>query len=212
MKMQIGICGGEYEMKIYDISQEVFGCQVYPGDPTPKKRVISSMEKGDLYNLTAFSMCAHNGTHIDAPFHFIKDGKTVDSVSLDTFIGMAYVAEYNGIVSADDATEILEKAKKQNSEVAKRILIKGDAEVSAKAAKVFAESNILLLGNESQTVGPENAPMEVHLILLGAGAVLLEGIRLAEVSEGVYFLNAAPLNLSGADGSPCRAILIAAER
>ncbi|MBC3512870.1 cyclase family protein [Ruminococcus bicirculans (ex Wegman et al. 2014)] len=199
-------------MKIYDISQEVFGCQVYPGDPTPKKRVISSMEKGDLYNLTAFSMCAHNGTHIDAPFHFIKDGKTVDSVSLDTFIGMAYVAEYNGIVSADDATEILEKAKKQNSEVAKRILIKGDAEVSAEAAKVFAESNILLLGNESQTVGPENAPMEVHLILLGAGAVLLEGIRLAEVSEGVYFLNAAPLNLSGADGSPCRAILIAAER
>lgn len=199
-------------MKIYDISQEVFGCQVYPGDPTPKKMVISSMEKGDLYNLTAFSMCAHNGTHIDAPFHFIKDGKTVDSVSLDTFIGMAYVAEYNGIVSADDATEILEKAKKQNSEAAKRILIKGDAEVSAEAAKVFAESNILLLGNESQTVGPENAPMEVHLILLGAGAVLLEGIRLAEVSEGVYFLNAAPLNLSGADGSPCRAILIAAER
>ena len=199
-------------MKIYDISQEVFGCQVYPGDPTPKKMVISSMEKGDLYNLTAVSMCAHNGTHIDAPLHFIKDGKTVDSVSLDTFIGMAYVAEYNGIVSADDATEILEKAKKQNSEVAKRILIKGDAEVSAEAAKVFAESNILLLGNESQTVGPENAPMEVHLILLGAGAVLLEGIRLAEVSEGVYFLNAAPLNLSGADGSPCRAILIAAER
>lgn len=199
-------------MKIYDISQEVFGCQVYPGDPTPKKRVIPSMEKGGLYNLTAFSMCAHNGTHIDAPFHFIKDGKTVDSVSLDTFIGMAYVAEYNGIVSADDATEILEKAKKQNSEAAKRILIKGDAEVSAEAAKVFAESNILLLGNESQTVGPENAPMEVHLILLGAGAVLLEGIRLAEVSEGVYFLNAAPLNLSGADGSPCRAILIAAER
>ena len=77
---------------------------------------------------------------------------------------------------------------------------------------MFAESNILLLGNESQTVGPENAPMEVHFILLGAGAVLLEGIRLAEVSEGVYFLNAAPLNLSGADGSPCRAILIAAER
>jgi arylformamidase len=212
MEMQIGICGGEYEMKIYDISQEVFGCQVYPGDPTPKKRVLSSMEKGDLYNLTAFSMCAHNGTHIDAPFHFIKYGKTVDSVSLDTFIGMAYVAEHNGIVSADDATEILEKAKKQNSEAAKRILIKGDAEVSAEAAKVFAESNILLLGNESQTVGPENAPMEVHLILLGAGTVLLEGIRLAEVSEGVYFLNAAPLNLSGADGSPCRAILIAAER
>lgn len=199
-------------MKIYDISQEIFGCQVYPGDPTPQKRVLSSMEKGDLYNLTAFSMCAHNSTHIDAPFHFIKDGKTVDSIGLDTFIGMAYVAEHNGIVSADDAVEILEKAKKQNSEAAKRILIKGEAEVSAEAAKVFAESNILLLGNESQTVGPENAPMEVHLILLGAGVVLLEGIRLSEVSEGVYFLNAVPLNLSGSDGSPCRAVLISTER
>lgn len=199
-------------MKIYDISQEIFGCQVYPDDPTPQKRVLSSMEKGDLYNLTAFSMCAHNGTHIDAPFHFIKDGKTVDSIGLDTFIGMAYVAEHNGIVSADDATEMLEKAKKQNSEAAKRILIKGEAEVSAEAAKVFAESNILLLGNESQTVGPENAPMEVHLILLGAGVVLLEGIRLSEVSEGVYFLNAVPLNLSGSDGSPCRAVLISTER
>ena len=199
-------------MKIYDISQEIFSCQVYAGDPMPEKRVLCSMEKGDLYNLTAFSMCAHNGTHIDAPFHFIKDGKTVDLIGLDTFVGMAYVAEYNGIVSADDATEILEKAKEQNSESAKRILIKGDAEVSSEAAKVFAASNILLLGNESQTVGPENAPMEVHLILLGAGVVLLEGIRLAEVSEGVYFLNAAPLNLSGADGSPCRAVLIAAER
>ena len=212
MEIQIGICGGEYKIKIYDISQEIFGCQVYPGDPMPKKRVLSSMEKGDLYNLTAFSMCAHNGTHIDAPFHFIKDGKTVDSIGLDTFIGMAYVAEHNGIVSADDATEMLEKAKKQNSEAAKRILIKGEAEVSAEAAKVFAESNILLLGNESQTVGPENAPMEVHLILLGAGVVLLEGIRLSEVSEGVYFLNAAPLNLSGSDGSPCRAVLISTER
>ena len=195
-------------MKIHDISQEIFNCQIYPGDPIPEQKTLCSMENGDLYNLTAFSMCAHNGTHIDAPFHFIKDGKTVDSISLDALIGMAYVVEYHGIVSGEAAVEILEKAKNQNLQAAKRILIKGDAEVSAEAAKVFAEDGILLLGNESQTVGPENAPMEVHLILLGANVVLLEGIRLSEVSEGVYFLNAAPLNLSGVDGSPCRAVLI----
>ena len=69
-------------MKIYDISQEVFQCQVYPGDPAPERKALCSMEKGDLYNLTAFQMCAHNGTHIDAPFHFIKDGKTVDAITL----------------------------------------------------------------------------------------------------------------------------------
>ena len=195
-------------MKIYDISQEVFSCRVYPGDPTPKKTVLSSMEKGDLYNLTEFSMCAHNGTHIDAPFHFIGEGKTVDSIDLSIFVGMAYVAEHSGVVTADDVVRIIEKATAQNAEAAKRILIKGDAEVSDDAAEVFATSKILLLGNESQTVGPENAPMAVHKILLYADVVLLEGIRLSEVSEGVYFLNAAPLNLSGADGSPCRAVLI----
>ena len=195
-------------MKVYDISQEVFGCKVYPGDPAPERQVLSSMGKGELYNLSAFSMCAHNGTHIDAPSHFIKDGKTVDAISLETFVGMAYVAEHQGIVSGSDAEEIINKAKEQSSEAAKRILIKGAAEVSAEAAKVFASSGILLLGNESQTVGPEDAPMEVHQILLSTDVVLLEGIRLAEVSEGVFFLNAAPLSLSGAEGSPCRAILV----
>ena len=195
-------------MKIYDISQEVFSCRVYPGDPVPEKKAISLMEKGELYNLTAFSMCAHNGTHIDAPFHFIGDGKTVDAICLETFVGMAYVAEHHGIVSGNDAIEIIEKANVLNPEAAKRILIKGPAVVSLEAAKEFASRGVLLLGNESQTVGPEDAPMAVHQVLLGSNVILLEGIRLAEVSEGIYFLNAAPLNLLGADGSPCRAILI----
>ncbi len=199
-------------MKIYDISQEVFGCQVYPDDPKPKKKELKSMKKGEVYNLTAFSMCAHNGTHIDAPFHFIEDGKTIDEIRLESFVGVAYVAEHHGVVTGNDATEIIEKAKKQNLEASKRILIKGEVEVSLEAAKVFASSDILLLGNEPQTVGPQNAPMAVHLALLSADVILLEGIRLAEVSEGVYFLNAAPLNLAGTDGSPCRAVLIDAER
>ena len=195
-------------MKIYDISQDVFACQVYPGDPAPEKSLISSMEKGDLYNLTSFSMCAHNGTHIDAPFHFINDGQTVDAIRLESFIGPACVAEHEGVLTGSDAAKIIEKAREQNPESAKRILIKGKAEVSLEAAKVFASSGILLLGNESQTIGPENAPMAVHKELLSAEVVLLEGTRLAEVLPGVYFLNAAPLNLSGADGSPCRAILV----
>lgn len=199
-------------MKIYDISQEVFGCRVYPGDPSPKKMVINSMEKGDLYNLTSFSMCAHNGTHIDAPYHFIKDGKTVDAISIESFVGMAYVAECHGILSGNAAGEIVKKAREHNLEAAKRILIKGNAEVSSEAARIFASSGILLLGNESQTVGPEDAPMEVHHILLSADVILLEGICLDEIREGVYFLNAAPLNVSGADGSPCRAVLIAVEK
>ena len=132
---------------------------------------------------------------------YLKSGGKIMSENLKKFF------EFVG-----NNPEILEKAKALNAEAAKRILIKGTAEVSLEAAKVFAGSGILLLGNESQTIGPEDEPMEVHQLLLGADVILLEGIRLSEVSEGCYFLNAAPLNLSGSDGSPCRAVLIDSER
>ncbi|MBR3862528.1 MAG: cyclase family protein [Clostridia bacterium] len=195
-------------MKIYDISQEVFGCQVYPGDPAPEKTELKSMEKGEMYNLTAFNMCAHNGTHIDAPRHFMKDGKTVDEIAPEVFVGKAYVVEHHGVLTGEDVARIVTKARERDHEAAKRILMKGEVEVSLAAAQVFAASKMLLLGNEPQTVGPQNAPMAVHLALLSAGVVLLEGICLGEVLEGVYLLNAAPLNLSGAEGAPCRALLI----
>ena len=124
-------------MKVYDISQEVFNCQVYPGDPMPEKKMLRSMEDGELYNLTAFRMCAHNGTHIDAPFHFLKDGKTVEQIALDRLVGMAFVAEHDGIVTAEDAREMLRQATQADPEAAKRILIKGKATVSLAAAEVF---------------------------------------------------------------------------
>ena len=195
-------------MKIYDISQELFSCVVFPGDPAPKREVLSSMEEGALYNLTALSLCAHSGTHVDAPYHFIKDGKTVEQLPLEKTVGFAYVTHEAGVLLAEDANRILAKAKEAHPDAAKRILIGGKATVSEEAARVFAEAGIDLVGNESQTVGPENAPMQVHLTLLGAEVVLLEGIRLGEVPTGVYLLSAAPISLAGSDGSPCRAILM----
>jgi len=190
-------------MKIYDISQEVFSCNVYPGDPKPEKETLCSTAAGDVCNLTAFSMCAHNGTHIDAPFHFLGDGKKVDQMDLSTFVGDCFVARHNGDVTAADAEAILARAKG-----AGRILIAGNITVTAEAAEVFAAHRIKLIGNESQTVGPENAPMQVHKILLNEEIALLEGIVLTGVPEGRYLLSAAPLNLAGADGAPCRAYLM----
>ena len=190
-------------MKIHDISQEVFSCAVYPGDPAPVKEPLASTAAGDLYNLTAFSMCAHNGTHIDAPFHFLNDGKTVDQLPLEVFVGACYVAVHQGAVTAADAETILQKANG-----IPRILLAGSLTVTAEAAEVFAEASLCLLGNEGQSVGPENAPMQVHKILLSRNIALLEGIVLTNIPEGKYFLNAAPLNLAGADGAPCRAWLV----
>ncbi len=195
-------------MKIYDIAQEVFSCTVYPGDPTPQIREETRMARGDAYNLTSFSMCAHNGTHIDAPFHFLKEGTAVEQIPLYKTVGYAYVACHEGELTAEAAREILQKAKSAHCQAAKRILLKGDAIVNLQAAEVFAKGEIDLIGVESQSVGPMDAPAPVHRVLLEKEIVLLEGIRLGAVAEGVYFLNAAPLNLGGADGAPCRAILI----
>ena len=189
-----------------DITQEVFSCKVFPGDPMPSMKQLLSLEKGDVCNLTAFSMCAHNGTHVDAPSHFIPDGKTIDEMGLEPFVGDCFVARCEGNVTGEDAAGIMERARTAGA--SDRILIAGKATVTAEAAKVFARSDIRLLGNESQTVGPEDAPREVHLILLGAGIVLLEGIVLKDVAEGKYLLSAAPLNLAGCEGAPCRAYLM----
>ncbi len=190
-------------MLSFDISQEVFTCAVYPGDPAPARQVLASLDAGDVCNLTAFSMCAHNGTHIDAPAHFIAGGKTVDALPLDALIGNAIIISHVGDITASDAHRMLEMAGN-----IKKLLIKGNATLTLEAAEVLAEADIELFGNESQTVGPESAPMAVHKRLLGANVVLLEGIRLSHVPDGEYLLCAAPLNLGGADGAPCRAVLI----
>ena len=169
-------------MQIYDISQEVFSCAVYPGDPQPVREVKLRISEGAVCNLTAFEMCAHNGTHVDAPFHFIDGEETIDKVPLDKFIGPAYVAEHNGDITAETAERILSEAKSADTvsgaDPWERILVKGDAVMTKEGAEVFVKAGIKLFGNESQTVGPLEAPMEVHLIMLGAKVVLLEGVRL----------------------------------
>ena len=193
-------------MEIIDITQELFTCNVYPGDPQPEMQRVQSTDNGDMCNLTRFDMCAHNGTHVDAPFHFLGDGKTIDEMGLVPYVGDCYVARHDGDVTKEDAENIMQKAAAAGA--SKRILIGGDATVTLPAAEVFAGSGILLLGNESQTVGPLMAPKDVHLTLLGKEITLLEGIVLKDVKEGKYFLSAAPLNLGGCDGAPCRAYLI----
>ena len=195
-------------MKIYDISQEVFSSVVFPGDPAPQKQTLCSMQDGSLYNLTAFSMCAHNGTHVDAPYHFISDGKTVDALLPEATVGYAYVCHHDGVLYGSGAETICHRARSICQEASRRILLGGSTVVSEEAARVFAEQGVLLVGNESQTVGPPDAPMAVHKILLGQDIVLLEGIRLENVPDGVYLLSAAPLKLAGADGAPTRAMLI----
>lgn len=195
-------------MKFYDISQEIFSCVVYPGDDVPQMKAVKRMSNGDAYNLTNFSMCAHNGTHIDAPFHFFEQGNTVEQIPLEKTIGYCYVAEFCGDLTSQDVVNIIAKAQKSHVGAELRILLKGDVSITEDAAQTFVNSNVQLVGVQSQTVGNDTNFVDVHKLLLGAQIVILEGLVLKNVQQGVYFLCAQPLALEGADGAPTRAILI----
>ncbi len=188
-------------MKIYDITQELFTSEVYPGDVPPTYIRKLSMKEGAPCNVTVLNMCAHNGTHLDAPYHFYEDGRSIEQLDLTKCIGNCTVTEFKRQPDTETMKKVLERSEK-------RLLIKGDVVVTIELAKLMNEYNLELIGIESQSVGPVEAPREVHLELLGKEVVVLEGVRLQEVPEGNYLLSAAPIKLGGSDGAPCRAVLI----
>jgi arylformamidase len=178
-------------MRLIDITQPLFECAVYPGDSAPTITRLKTVA-ADKYNLSDISLCVHNGTHIDAPCHFIEDGAGVGDLPLEVFYGKCVVAD--------------------NPVAAERLLIKGDYVLTAEDARRLVAWGVRLVGVESQSVGPADAPLEVHTILLGAGIVPLEGLRLSHVASGEYTLAAFPLNLGAdCDGAPVRAVLLAEE-
>ena len=188
-------------MKIYDISQELFSSVVFPGDIPPTYDRVKDFSRGDVYSLTNLSLCAHNGTHIDAPRHFVDGGKTVDGIDLERFIGKCSVITVDGVVTAEKLSEKLDGG-------AERICIRGGGYLTEDASELVVSKGIKLVGVECQSVSNPDSPLKGHTILLSAEVGVLEGIRLKDVPDGEYFLFAAPINLGGAEGAPCRAVLI----
>lgn len=192
-------------MKIYHISQNIFKAKVYPGDPIPTKNFIKSIDKGDSYTLSTFSMSSHTGTHVDAPSHFIKDGKTIEEISLNKFVGYCYVFEIDEPLTKEIVNNIFNKINELNIN---KILIKGKGILTLEGAKAIEDMNIDLIGTELLSFGNDLDEEEIHKILLKSNIVLLEGINLENINTGKYFLNSAPLKLDELEGAPCRAILI----
>lgn len=188
-------------MKLIDISRILNSeTPVYPGDEPPELERVDKIEN-DKYNRTFFSMSAHSGTHIDAPNHFIADGKAINELDLSVFYGKCTVVKFEGVIGENEIKEILMNCRE-------RLLFKGQNELSENAAALIADSHIKLIGVESQSIGNFNHPLRVHVILLEKGIIPLEGLDLSNVNPGEYILSAFPLNLGGSDGSPVRAILI----
>jgi len=173
-----------------DLTQELFSCRVYPGDLSPSFDRVKEMPR-DTYQMTNIQLGAHNGTHIDAPLHFIENGQAIDELPLDVFYGPCLVLDCLSEIGDEE-----------------RVLLKGTAEITPELAKQLTSSKLRLLGVEPQSVSSPEDTVEVHRILLDAGIVLLEGLDLSNAPPGKYTLAAFPLKLAGCEGSPVRAVLI----
>ncbi len=188
-------------MVIYDITKEIFSTKAYPGDPVPEKKSWLSMEKGDVCNLTSLTVGSHSGTHIDAPKHFIANGKSVAEMPLEKCVGICQVVSHSGKLEG-------EFWKNKVCEITDKLLIRGNASLDVKAAETIVACGIHLVGVEAPTVGDSSCQQQVHKILLENEVVILENLCLDGIQEGQYFLAAQPLKMQGVDGSPVRALLM----
>jgi arylformamidase len=184
-------------MKIYDLSKELFSAETFPGDPIASKKPFRTISDDSPCNLTVLSIGSHNGTHMDAPRHFIPDGKGMDKVDLSKCIGYCKVIDMDGEVKSSDIEVAL-------ADGTKRLIIKGNVKITQDAAQQMADMELWFLGIQAMTVGDPN----VHRTLLGKEIVILESAVLDNVPVGQYFLVSQPLKMHDLDGSPVRPILI----
>jgi len=209
-------------MTIYDISLSITpDLPIWPGDPTLELERISSMEAGAAYNATRISACVHLGTHVDAPRHFLRDGRTVEQLPLDVLTGPCYVTQLPDGIEAITA-EVLDRTE-INSEMKRVLFGTSNSRYWAKAESKFqtdfvavtedgaewlVERGIELVGIDYLSVAPFDESIPTHEILLKAGVVIVEGLNLSNILRGFYDLYCLPLKIAGSDGAPARAILI----
>ena len=192
----------------------------WPGDTAYELEHVQKIDDGATANVSSLTMSAHMGTHVDAPDHFLNNGKTVEKLALSVLSGRAYVLylpEVDLITAA-----ILEQAeipprtrrvlfKTRNSEYWSRQLKDFQTDfvaLSPDAAQYLVDRGVKLVGIDYLSIAPYHQGLVTHQILLKAGMVILEELDLSAVSPGRYTLFCLPLKLAGSDGAPARAILI----
>lgn len=208
-------------MKLYDLSVSVHeGMALWPSDPPLSMKLAKSMARGDRSNVTRLEFGAHTGTHMDAPFHFVANGAGIDQIPLETLIGPCRVYDLTGIPGHIDRPA-LERCdlrgvtralfKTRNSERwarDEREFDKSFIAIVTDGAQLLVERGVKLVGVDYLSVEPYGSKEHpVHLTLLPAGVVIIEGLNLSAVPAGDYELMALPMKLKDCDGAPTRVVL-----
>jgi arylformamidase len=208
-------------VRIIDISVPLGGSiPVWPGEPRPHLDRAMRIEDGDVANVSHLSTSVHNGTHVDAPLHFLPGGATVDTLDLARLVGPAYVAlvpevdRIDGIVLEslgipDDARRLLLRTTNSLLWDLGPEFEADFAALDPTGATWVVERGIELIGIDYLSIQRHDEDgFETHRILLRNGVVILEGLRLDQVAPGHYRLACLPILLADAEASPARAILI----
>ena len=209
-------------MKIFDISLTISpDLPVWPDDPLVELELIESMDAGAHANVSRLSAGVHMGTHVDAPHHYLNDGRTIEQLPLDVLTGPCYVtqlpdgveainaAALDGISLPTDATRILFGSSNSHFwSRGEREFQEDFVAVAEDGARWLVERGVRLVGVDYLSVAPFRDSVPTHTVLLQAGVVVVEGLDLSAVPRGFYDLYCLPLKLLGADGAPARAILI----
>lgn len=201
-----------------DISRPITaGMPVWPGTPQPLIQRVESMDDGAPCNVSHLNFSAHTGTHMDAPFHFLRDGVTMESLPLDAVIGPARVVEVADPVSIRPehlpgdlgaGERILFKTVSGERCWPRNDFVEDFVWLAADAARVLAGSRAKCVGIDYLSVGGFRRDLvETHEILLSAGVWIIEGLDLRQVPPGRYELVCLPLLIPGADGAPARAVI-----
>src|SRR6266513_1220040 len=203
-------------VSLYDITLPLTaGMPVWPDEPGPELTPRSQISAGDPANVTSLCLGSHTGTHVDAPRHFINEGKTVEALPLESHCGPARVLQI------DDATSVKRRHLEPHRGV-ERVLLqtrngslwnkdgfqKDFVFLEADAADWLVEQRVRLVGIDYLSIEQfHSIDYHTHHALLGAGIVIVEGLDLRRVAPGDYTLWCLPLKVAGADGAPCRAVL-----
>ncbi|MCH3971176.1 MAG: cyclase family protein [Oscillospiraceae bacterium] len=190
-------------MKLIDITKELFSTPVYPGDPEARLHFVRQLKTGGDCNLSELSAGSHNGTHMDAPLHFIPDGADISQVALERCLGPCVVVREEGILSLQRMQEILRQAGSPE-----RLLLAGKVFLSREAAVAAVTGGVKLVGTQQSSIAPMSDPAGPHCALLSASVAVLENLDLETVQPGKYWLCALPLKNRGEEASMVRAVLI----
>lgn len=181
----------------------------FPGDASYEEYEYYTHEKNHVH-IMRIMMETHSGTHFDAPYHMIPDGRKADDVDLEKFMGAASVVEIDGssIGSRDIPEEHQDIVlfKTRNSDLYERFE-KDFTYLSPEGAEKLIRDKVKLVGIDYLSIEKFGSPEPVvHRILLGNGVLIVEGLYLKDVRPGDYEFICLPLRMSQ-DGAPCRAVL-----